>query len=474
MIPVSDEYLKLTESNIRPKCEPVITVSGTDVNGNDIKVVWRANNIKDLTFKRGIDPIGRELPYMELTWTEIYTGKLNKESYPEKYNNIMQHMLVELEFIQDLPKENLGTWQKLKKYWTWHRLRNKTWQQVKESDSQEIIKMPKMFLVARPVIKDKTITWTARDLLYFFNSTQIGGIGIGSVPQGINIYTFLGSVILNERGAYLGSEHILNGIKKTALSLAENEEYEIEQGVILSGTTKDILLNVLKYKSLYMTFYDDIIKFEKDYAPYKNYIVRSNVMYEFPKITNGTDISQYQYKRHIWQQSKKTKLAQPIEMQIMGVDFVKWFFDGYGVLAEEIDGNFWADVNYVVDLKDSANDVVSLEYYPLEDIESEEFIQLTNVGEAFVENNPFWVFDKNSEEVYTRAQKLKNYFSSNNDSLEFTSLPNLAIEPNDIISVETNLYDGEKAIFKDGVITEVELKYNGVLKETFKVHEVVL
>ena len=39
MIPVSDEYLKLTESNIRPKCEPVITVSGTDVNGNDIRVV---------------------------------------------------------------------------------------------------------------------------------------------------------------------------------------------------------------------------------------------------------------------------------------------------------------------------------------------------------------------------------------------------------------------------------------------------
>lgn len=471
MIPVSDDYIELTKSNIRPKCEPIITVSGVDAEGNNVSVVWRANNIKDLSFKRGIDPIGRELPFMELTWTEIYTGTLNKDSYPEKYNNIMQYMLVELNFVQDLPNENLGFWEKLKKHWTWKNLYNKKWQQVKKGNSQEIIKMPKMFLVARPEIKDKTITWSARDLLYFFNSTQIRGINIGSAIGIENIYILLGTTILNERGAYLGSEHILNAIKNTALSLAENEAYEINQRIVMNGTTKDILLNVLKFKSLYMNFINDIITFEKDYTQ-TNYYIKSSVMYDYPKITNGTDVSQYQYKKHIWQTSGETKTAQPIEMQRMGVDFIKWFYDNYGITGDT-SGRFWADANYVVKIKESESDVAPLEYYPLNDIKTEEFIQIANVGESFVEDNPFWVFDINSNETDLRAQKLKQYFSSNIFSLEFTALPNLSIEPNDVITVDTNLYDNGKNITKKGVVTEISITYNGTLKETFKVHEVI-
>ena len=475
MIPVSDNYVNLIKSNIRPKCEPIITVSGVGGNGENIKVVWRANNIKDLTFKRGIDPIGRELPYMELTWTEIYTGTLNKDAYPEKYNNIMQYMLVELEFVQDFYGENLGFWQKVKKYWTWKNLCIKNWEQVKKGNSQETIKMPKMFLVARPVIKDNTITWTARDLLYFFNSSQTRGIGIGDVSVNASFYVFLGTTILNERGAYLGSVPILNGIKNTALPLTQNEEYFFNQRMAINGTTKDILLNALKYKSLYMNFSDDIIKFEQDYIP-TEYHIQSNVMYDYPKITNSTDVSQYQFTRHVWQKSEEAKLAQPIEMQRMGVDFIKWFYDGYGVVDESVERRqFWADANYAVQLKSSIQgEVLPLEYYPLEDIETEEFIQITNVGEAFVENNPLWSFDRNSEEVYARTEKIKNYFSSKCASLEFTSLPNLSIAPNDVITVDTNLYDNGEKIAKQGVVTEISIAYNGALKETFKVHEVIL
>ena len=52
MIQVSDAYKELVKSNIRPKCEPIIKVSGQDNNGNDIELIWRAKNIKDLTYKR--------------------------------------------------------------------------------------------------------------------------------------------------------------------------------------------------------------------------------------------------------------------------------------------------------------------------------------------------------------------------------------------------------------------------------------
>ena len=60
MLAVSDAYKELVKSNIRPKCEPIIRVSGKDNTGKDIEIIWKASNIKDLKYKRAIDPIGRE------------------------------------------------------------------------------------------------------------------------------------------------------------------------------------------------------------------------------------------------------------------------------------------------------------------------------------------------------------------------------------------------------------------------------
>ena len=62
MIPVSDKLKEIMASNIRPKCEPIIKISGIDNNGNQTTITWQAKDIKSMTFKRGIDPIGRELP----------------------------------------------------------------------------------------------------------------------------------------------------------------------------------------------------------------------------------------------------------------------------------------------------------------------------------------------------------------------------------------------------------------------------
>ena len=84
MLSVSQKFLELMKSNIRPKIEPTITVMGQDSNGSPVVLSWKPSNIQSMTYKRGIDPVGRTLPYMELTWTEIYYGKLNAENYPEK------------------------------------------------------------------------------------------------------------------------------------------------------------------------------------------------------------------------------------------------------------------------------------------------------------------------------------------------------------------------------------------------------
>ena len=133
MLQVSDAYEELVKSNIRPKCEPIIKISGTDNEGKEIELIWKAKNIKDLNYKRSIDPIGRELPYMELTWTEIYTGNLNAENYPEKYNNVAKYMAVELTFMQDLGFYN--TWKTLnnsKKKWSDLFNGGVTWKELKK------------------------------------------------------------------------------------------------------------------------------------------------------------------------------------------------------------------------------------------------------------------------------------------------------------------------------------------------------
>ena len=61
MLTVASSYLNLVKSNMRPKVEPVIKVTGEDENGNAVSLVWEASNIQKLTYKRGIDPVVREI-----------------------------------------------------------------------------------------------------------------------------------------------------------------------------------------------------------------------------------------------------------------------------------------------------------------------------------------------------------------------------------------------------------------------------
>ena len=45
MISVSQKFLELMQSNIRPKIEPTITVKGQDGEGNQCVLTWKTRNI---------------------------------------------------------------------------------------------------------------------------------------------------------------------------------------------------------------------------------------------------------------------------------------------------------------------------------------------------------------------------------------------------------------------------------------------
>ena len=233
MITVSDAYKELVKSNTRPKCEPIIKVSGIDNTGKEIELIWNANNIKDLTYKRSIDPVGRELPYMELTWKEIYTGKLNAENYPEKYNNIIQYMQVELFFVQDLGFYN--TWKTLFSGGiTWKDLFNGSWKQLKNQVTKETIAMPKLFLSAKPTISGQTITWVARDLLYFLEDEKVKNFKIGASSGDYRLLkNVLSYFLIDSRACFLNNPDMFDAISASVSDILNcDDEFRLTKDII--------------------------------------------------------------------------------------------------------------------------------------------------------------------------------------------------------------------------------------------------
>ena len=211
----SDKFLEIMNSNIRPKCEPKITVIGTDKNGNTQTITWNAKDIKSLTYHRSVDPTGRELPTMELQWTELYYGKYNADNFPLKYNNIGKYMAVNLEFHQYLGL--FQTWKTLKSL-TWKQVKSLTWKQVKNEVGYENIKMPTMFLAATPEISGHTIKWTARDALSFLTAQEVKGFGekAGGAPvTEIPYYNPIVYMLINARAGFYYSVELFDYLTRT-------------------------------------------------------------------------------------------------------------------------------------------------------------------------------------------------------------------------------------------------------------------
>lgn len=482
MIQVSNAYKELVKSNIRPKCEPIIKISGKDNNGKDIEVVWRAKNIKDLTYKRGIDPVGRELPYMELTWTEIYTGRLNAESYPEKYNNITKYMAVELSFVQDLGFHN--TWKTIFDGGiTWKSLfsQKATWKQLKNGTSQETIVLPKMFLSARPTIDGQTITWVAKDLLSFINEVQTQEFE--GHKYNIPLKNAISFFVLNARGGFLNSADLFNAYTSTVQNLLQSEdETKIDKRIICDGNANDIILNLASIYNYYFDFIDNKAVLKKFNLSSVSAVYKDRVLYAYPQIENSTDISSYLFKHRIAEADPKSAYdKEPYKItNYDGISEAEYTLKGYGEAypsAEEITddkrlnfGSITTASKQIADGEENQIYVIPIDYNSYDNV-----INIDDTGEPFQEDNPINPYDLNSEVAIARKDFLSRYFSSSSSGVSFEALPNVAVETNDVIEIDTNLYNdvGEK-ITKKALVVSMELTYNGALKQKIKAHEVVL
>lgn len=460
MINVSQEYKELTQSNIRPKCEPKIKVSGKDANGNNVEIVWTANNIKDLTYKRGIDPVGRELPFMELTWNEIYSGKLDENLFPEKYNNIAKFMKVELTFNQKLNFFNSWkiVYSKLK---TWQNVFKKSWKQIREEVETEEIRFPTLFLTARPTYKNQVITWKAVDVLSFLEEKQ--------TKKFVNNISFTNPIkylIINEMGNFLQSNDILNCLEKC------RQEVDIDFGTmeyasIFDGKTKDLIVEYFQLKPLYLDFKPD-----GQFYPFylgnniENGYFSTNTLRDYPEIQKTPNISNYNFKSYtlVDNVNKKYTKTPVFYKKIGNKDVYKVDFDGYGKSDDE--KALGGGLNYTLSFKQEPIEIIPLNWESKDNI-----LSSTTEGEAFVEDIKVNVYDQNNSNSTRRFNYLKSYFN-NSSTIKFSCLSDLSVTTGDIVTVETNMYKGAERTTKKGYVVQIELKYSGTVKQTLTVHEI--
>lgn len=491
MISVSNDYKELVKSNIRPKCEPIIKVSGVnETTGEEINIVWNASDIKNLKYKRSVDPVGRELPYMELTWTELYTGNLNEDAYPEKYANISTNLKVELSFKQDL--EFGSKWGKvLDEYSTWQELLDSklTWGEVKSKVSQEIISFPSMFISERPIINGRTVEWKARDLINFLNFEHLNGYGYESEPNiGLDLLSIVRDELAYAEKSYTNNSQIREAILKTLDYLEDliynssSFQFLLDKKIIVKGTTKDILKNLIAIPSWCWDFMPDGSLALRDNSlneyDYRGMDISANVLYSYPKVAKVNNISSYDFSySSIKQNTDKNykiydsqKIDEVDEALGQTLTYYLWLFEGLGIVKTyyNVDvTDIFNDFTYAITYNDYENLVVT----PISTTEQKESIGLGIKGDIFKENNPINPYDSRSDVIKKRKNFLAGYFNEKNSNIEFDMLSNLALEPLDGLFVDTNLYNSNgEQIKKPGIIVGLELSYNGALKEKIKMH----
>ena len=484
MLQASDRFHELMESNVRPKCEPTITVKDALGTGRDL--IWSANNISKMTYKRGIDPIGRTLPFMELRWTEVYQGSLNQNNYPQIYENVASFLPVTLKFNQSLDFYN--SWKTIYDSGkTWKDIFDEkiTWKQLKEQAVTESFEFPTLFLSGKPTVKDNTIEWVAYDLLHYLDMEQSLYF-----PENAHIWKIFCFILHNCSSAYLKNKPIIEALQKS-IKYKElfNDESEIGYQIILDGASNSLLKDYLAVFSRFLDFKEDFVFSKEIFEDFSesDFYFPLSIQYKTPTITKNSNISSYQYKQYYVQENADRQYEKEWDSYetVLGPiegnqDFYifKYVYDNFGKIVGENTGSSLKNGFRVLSLPMGTiptKDNYKASVIPIEKNSVEIVFSNDVYGEVFIEDNKLCGFPPDNETSFPNQRKtnLSMYFNSQCDSLEISCAPNVSLETGDIISVETDLKNaiGEN-ITKQAVIVENCLEYSGKLTQTIRAHEV--
>lgn len=470
MLNVSDAYLELMNSNIRPQLEPVITLTGSDVDGNAISMEWTKSDIQELTYKREIDPAGRSLPYMELSWTERVSdpAQINEQ----KYNNVGEYMAIDLTFKQKL--NFYSTWKTLfNSGMTWASLFNQkiTWKQLKELATVESIKMPRMFLSAKPIFNKNTIRWTAKDFLGFLADDTVTNF-----MAGIPFVNPIKYMLMNSITPFIDNVEMRNVILATVNNLTAFQDsagLTLGHHIVFDNSLQNNLLNYSNIKSLFWNFLPDgsAMPYSSFDGSATNVFFGRKVLYDYPEIVKNSNIAQYSYTLTNYEENESRNYTKSSSFNTSYGNSVlyTWNFDGYGTIKDSYNSTLKDssvyDINKAVGWVDG--DMVIT---PIEVNKVNEVAMINRVGETYTEDNPI---NGLKSDALTRLLYLDLYFRKENWSYSFEALPNLAIEPGDLVTVAINRNTDSGA--KEGkrvLVINTEFTYNGAIREKLKAHGV--
>lgn len=479
----SDKFLEIMKSSIRPKCEPKITVTGTAKDGTTKTIEWNAKDIKSLSFHRSIDPVGRNLPIMELSWTEVYYGKFNAQNFPIKYNNIAKYMTVNLEFHQFLGFYQ--TWKTLKSM-TWKQVKALTWKQVKNEVAFETVKMPMMFLSATPEISGHTIKWTAKDALSFLTENQVKEFGaslsLGGSGLEIPRYNPIVYLLINARASFNHSKELFdyytrtinyfNGLDKTNL---------LPTGIIFDGATNSEIMNYLSPLNEYLDFDEDkIIKKEFDGSrdiTTTDVNIPLNLQYGNPTCEPCTPMSSYSYKQYRITATNGTETVSPSYSELFGTINGEtaykneYYFKGYGQILGSDAGFTYGEINRAISLEKTQT--ATLEYNPLDYNPIDYTINVADTsGESYNEDNHLNVYGET--ENSRRGYNLANWFNEDNHIIKNQTPAMFNWEIGGWALVETQLWDDRtnKHYVAFSRLLEYNIEYNGAIRQSNIAHEV--
>jgi hypothetical protein len=86
---------------------------------------------------------------------------------------------------------------------------------------------------------------------------------------------------------------------------------------------------------------------------------------------------------------------------------------------------------------------------------------LGQIGETYIEDNQVKTYD-------SRMSFISEYFKKGNLDIEYTSLPDLSMEPTDAPIIQLGIGNGIKKQF---IISSIQLEYDGSYKQKVKAHE---
>ena len=514
MVNISSNLKKLLYSNTLPKAGIKISIKKTKKNYlesgveyTEEEVMWiTEKDITNVNLSQSIDITGAEFPSVKLSWEQNYVGDVDETLRPIDYYGVSEKMAVDFSIIYDYI--TYVFWKSFyEKRETWKNIysSSKTWRDVFYSKEKEEVKQKRTFLSAFPQVQNEKIKWESRDLLYFLNGNISENTDFLQENPSNPISPVITRIGLISRILYDEKIRLYNtndcsielALSNQIVESIQNEKDVLTENQVFVGVAKEVLKNALSPINYFIDFSKEngALYFKnaetainkKDLVVDRSFYLKNQT--SFPKITIGTDISNYIFETstafvdyddsyYVNPSSVVYYAGDGTTTQIFLTQGASTRYDKNGDVYDDLQTDYMAyetldRIDYII--KDQYTTPVNLRLFRIKNKSTTTSHKINETGTEFEEKNslnPFLV-EGNRNFAIDRATILSSYYNAKNSKIVIDCFGDPSLECGDMVFVETNLKnkDTGKNITKKGLVKSMELSYNGAVKETITVHE---